>query len=293
MKTLITLVLILAPFITHSQKLNLYDLENICTSETYQIAIEKLKPFGFKQSGEDILPEIGHYLILKNEKLKTEIQLTTTKNNFSLTYITYKLNGLSNIEKDLTRSDYAYDENKSLYVKTKGDLEVNISAIRNENQIVMAYSIIAMDLKPLEKGESVSNITVLDIDKSMKTLGDLKGKYLYIVHWASWCKYCMTDIPHIKNLYKSLNSFERQRLEIVLINCDEEEGKWEKALKGMGLGFFKNYKNLPTYRNNSEIELDLKGYPHFSLIGPDGGLISSSIHKPGQVNKKVLIEYIK
>lgn len=46
---------------------------------------------------------------------------------------------------------------------------------------------------------------------------DLKGKWLVLEYWASWCDICMGELPHLERVYQKLN---RQQVSLFLVNYD-------------------------------------------------------------------------
>src|ERR1700680_3543512 len=46
--------------------------------------------------------------------------------------------------------------------------------------------------------------SVTGLDGKEVSAGDLRGKVLFINHWATWCPPCMAEMPSIQGLYNSM-----------------------------------------------------------------------------------------
>lgn len=109
-------------------------------------------------------------------------------------------------------------------------------------------------------------------------LSDLKGKYVYIDVWATWCGPCRAEIP---SLQKVEQQFHGKNIEFVSISVDTDKDfeKWktfvtEKQLGGTQLFADKNWKS-------SFIEaFHINAIPRFLLISPDGVVIDANASRP-------------
>lgn len=110
------------------------------------------------------------------------------------------------------------------------------------------------------------------------SLDDLKGKYVYIDVWATWCGPCIREIPALKEVEKQ---YHDKNIEFVSISIDKvsDHEKWktmvaEKELGGIQLfadndwnsGFVKDYQ--------------ITGIPRFILIDPDGNIVKQNAPRP-------------
>ncbi len=123
-------------------------------------------------------------------------------------------------------------------------------------------------------------------DGSKTSLKDLKGKYVYIDVWATWCGPCRREIPFLQKLEKA---FEGKNIAFVSISVDRANAysTWKKMIADNKMGgiqlFAGNDKSFVTaYRVNS--------IPRFILIDPNGNTIATNATRPSQPQTKVLLE---
>lgn len=79
----------------------------------------------------------------------------------------------------------------------------------------------------LQPGNTAPDFTLLQRDSSAFTLSSLRGKYVLLDFWASWCVPCRKSIPHWKEVYQK---YAPQGFEIVGITNDSRWSDWYKAL---------------------------------------------------------------
>ena len=91
----------------------------------------------------------------------------------------------------------------------------------------------AQEKKELKEGDQSPTFKYLDINGKEVSLSDLKGKYVYIDVWATWCGPCQYELPHLKELEKKMHG---KKIVFVSISCDKDKAAWEKMVKEQGLG---------------------------------------------------------
>ncbi len=86
-----------------------------------------------------------------------------------------------------------------------------------------------MDKKrSLQPGQLAPDFTLLKPDSSTFKLSSLRGKYVLLDFWASWCVPCRKAIPHWKELYAK---YQPKGFEILGITNDSRWKDWFKALE--------------------------------------------------------------
>src|SRR5690606_31226559 len=62
------------------------------------------------------------------------------------------------------------------------------------------------------------------------SLADMKGKYLFVDIWATWCRPCLQQLPAMKELEEK---YRDQNIEFVSISVDKDadKGKWAKMIQ--------------------------------------------------------------
>ncbi|MCA0133221.1 TlpA family protein disulfide reductase [Winogradskyella alexanderae] len=118
------------------------------------------------------------------------------------------------------------------------------------------------------------------------SLEDLKGKYLYIDIWATWCGPCKVEIPSLKKLEAR---FKDKNIQFVSISIDDGRGYkgdvraaykgWKKMIKDKNLGGVQlladngfNSQFMKDYRVNS--------IPRFIILDPQGKIVNADAPRP-------------
>ena len=116
------------------------------------------------------------------------------------------------------------------------------------------------------------------------SLSDLKGKYVYIDVWATWCAPCKAEIPYLKKIEKQ---YHDKNIEFVSISVDQKPQYdiWKSMIKDEELGGIQLFADQ-SWSSQFITDYDIKGIPRFILIDPAGKIVSASAPRPS--NPKLL-----
>ncbi|MRX67024.1 Thiol-disulfide isomerase or thioredoxin [Flavobacterium resistens] len=110
------------------------------------------------------------------------------------------------------------------------------------------------------------------------SLEDLKGKYIYIDFWATWCGPCVKEIPFLQKVEEQ---YKGKNIEFVSISIDamKDQPKWSKFVTEKQLG---GIQLLAENEWNSKIMRDygIHEVPTFILLDPNGNIVSARAPKP-------------
>ena len=134
-------------------------------------------------------------------------------------------------------------------------------------------------IKPLAKGKPSPLFRNYENHKGGTTsLEDLRGKYVYIDIWATWCAPCIREIPFLKKIE---NRYRNKNIVFVSISIDasKDYDTWvnlvnDKALSGVQL-LADN-----AYESKFIKEYVIDGIPRFILLNPEGKIISGNAQRP-------------
>lgn len=117
------------------------------------------------------------------------------------------------------------------------------------------------------------------------SLSDLRGKYVFIDFWASWCAPCRREIPYLKEaLAYSENS---DNLVVLSYSIDNKRPDWVGCIEKNQL-VHKNWIHISTLKgwNSEGIKLfSVKGVPFTALIDPEGKVVEFGLRGEEMVKK--------
>ena len=71
------------------------------------------------------------------------------------------------------------------------------------------------------------DFTLNDLSGKPLTLSSLRGKYVILDFWGSWCVWCIKGFPQMKEYYQKYAG----KFEILGIDCNDPEAKWKAAVE--------------------------------------------------------------
>jgi thiol-disulfide isomerase/thioredoxin len=105
------------------------------------------------------------------------------------------------------------------------------------------------------------------------TLSSLKGKYILIDFWASWCGPCRRENPTVVRIY---NKYKEKGFEILGVSLDNNKDSWVKAIEKDELTW-KHVSELKQWQSSVVPEYGIKGIPLTVLVDKEGNIIAKNL----------------
>lgn len=165
----------------------------------------------------------------------------------------------------------------------------NFAYYAEADEVEPLYKLLDRDIKKTAKGQSIKKM--VDVYKTVAigkvppdfaqstpdgkniTLSSLKGKYVLVDFWASWCGPCRRENPNIVQRY---NEFKDKNFEIFGVSYDTKKDRWEKAIKDDGL-LWQQVSDLQGWKNSTAALYGIKAIPANLLLDTDGKIIAKNL----------------
>ncbi|GEP90807.1 Peroxiredoxin [Chitinophaga terrae (ex Kim and Jung 2007)] len=136
-------------------------------------------------------------------------------------------------------------------------------------------------------GQQAMDFEQMDVNGKKVTLSSLKGRYVLLDFWASWCGPCRAENP---NVLKAYNKFKDKHLEILAVSLDQNKANWLSAIEKDAMPWI-HVSDLKGWKNEVAAQYGIRSIPQNLLIGPDGRIIAKNLR--GSALEKKLSEILE
>ncbi|WP_133273486.1 TlpA disulfide reductase family protein [Hymenobacter radiodurans] len=106
-------------------------------------------------------------------------------------------------------------------------------------------------------------------------LSSLRGRYVLIDFWASWCKPCRAQNPHLVQLYQQYKS---KGFEVYGVSLDESQERWLKAIATDNLPWVQ-VSDMRGFKSAAVAAYAAQAIPLTLLLDPQGRILGKSMPK--------------
>ncbi|WP_435016739.1 carboxypeptidase regulatory-like domain-containing protein [Tundrisphaera sp. TA3] len=140
--------------------------------------------------------------------------------------------------------------------------------------------------RPLQVGDVAPDFQLRTLDGHDLKLADLRGKFVLLDIWATWCAPCVSEMPNLLRVHQEFSA--DGRFAVIGINVDERASDVAAMVKSMKLAW---PQGLAGPDSPVSAEYGATAIPATFLIGPDGRIIAKDLR--GEAIRKAVVEILR
>lgn len=136
-------------------------------------------------------------------------------------------------------------------------------------------------LADFKVGSDMPDFKLPDKDGNTFEFSSLRGKYVLVDFWASWCGPCMREMPNVVKLYKECKG---KNFEIVGVSLDQKKDAWLDAVEKNKMKWIQ-VSDLKFWETLLVKLCNVSAVPYTVLVDPNGKVIALDLRGEELIRK--------
>jgi len=136
--------------------------------------------------------------------------------------------------------------------------------------IAVCLSLNSISIQAQMVGQKAPTLILPDINGADSDLADLKGNYVYLHFWASWCPNSLAQLPTLTQIH---NEYKDQDFKIYSVSLDGNRDAWLNAIQNYRLSWPQHQCDFSGPFSQRLSQYNFIGTPFGYLLSPDGTIL--------------------
>ena len=123
-------------------------------------------------------------------------------------------------------------------------------------------------------GAIAPDLAFPDPDGNIRKLSDLRGKVVLLDFWASWCRPCRGENPHVVAMYQK---YHDKGFEVFSVSLDRDKESWRRAIAADGLVWPNHVSDLKYWSSEAARTYGVSSIPSMFLLDQNGRIIAKNL----------------
>lgn len=127
----------------------------------------------------------------------------------------------------------------------------------------------------IKVGAEAPDFTLTDINGNEFVFSSLRGKFVLLDFWGTWCGWCVKGIPDLKAAHEKYGD----RLVILSVACRDSEKAWKEGVEKHGMQGWMHViepKDMEASLKPT-VMYNVSGYPTKMIIDPKGNILNITV----------------